>query len=225
MKKKLRWYRVSPFSRKQFDKIVASIKKHRFDGQKATGYLYEIEQEGDFEARFIEKLEVQREVISPLGEAISTTFISFSETNFRLSNEWPYLEISSGFRGATKLLNHLAMAVNFEIAIEEETFHVKKFITTMTRRVEHPRVVALTIRNLQVDSTTSAHLEVSSTENALDKISPLLGTKKFTLHKARIEWIEDGVPAFVFISSDGHLAFGTTKPEQIVEVASIARKG
>jgi len=212
MKKKFRLYNIDPFDQKTYQLIKQLVQKNSFSEDKKTGYIFD-RTNSDLEAIFIEKTIVSTEVISPLGNAIHSELVSFVETKFKAQENWPLFQISSGFRNTNKLLNHIALATDFSIAIEEERFSIRKFLSEIKKEYPDLKVVSLTIKNLQIDAFTSAHMEISSNSNALERAIELIGKRKHQIQKVKCNWISDGLECSTCISSDGQFSLDSSNIE------------
>jgi hypothetical protein len=113
--KRLRWLEVEmPFSIRTFGN---KLKKLAFTSELSEGFIVDRIRDTYLEARYVEKIPIHEVGQDPLGNEYVFERVDYRQTEFRVSKDYPHLELANAPRGIQGFTSRLTEIGDFALSI------------------------------------------------------------------------------------------------------------
>src|SRR5438045_3884881 len=132
METNIRWLRSDEFFPGLLKKFGAAIAEHVFTPEARRGFFLTRSRNNSISAKFIEKVTGERELVDPFGNRVQLPCVTYEVIQFRLSSEFPQLELINAGRSPKKLLFFLTEISRESFAVAPVELDLKKWIKAIS---------------------------------------------------------------------------------------------
>jgi hypothetical protein len=202
--KRVRWLGGSwPLSMRQ---LAQRIRADILTPEKMSGFLVTRVRESSIEARFIEKLISEESITDPFGNEIRFERVSYVETAFRFSNEFPEVELLNPPRSIGPFSSRVLRICSFEAAWTDLNVDVLEWADRVQEQIGVQIVIDRAhVRDVVFDEAVNFEATLSGTRDVRPSMRALLGERQHTLDKLHFSLNSAGRAARIQISADGSM--------------------
>lgn len=213
--RRFKWYRAGwPAPIRD---LARRLQEKTFQRDSSDGFVLDRVREDYVEGRFIERIEVQEHTTDPFGEQLQFDRVEFRQLGFRVSDARPGLEIIGSSSGSIALVNRLAEATNFRLAVTNCAVDVLKWLSVFRERSGFAGYVdIMQIGKIDLGGGAVARAIVRGKEDVSVASTALTGGRPFMIEKVqfRLAGPEKGSITF---SSGGSVTVRVTDDARIIE--------
>ena len=206
--------------------VGARLKSAPFSEETGDGFIVDRIRPDFVEGRHFEKIVSIEVVETPFGQQSTYERVTYREVRFRLSGNYPQIEMLNPPRTARTFLNRLAQTLDFRVAVEQLTVSPIEWANKMKRSMGTEGFVqTIQISDLVIDEWTTAKIGLSGRRDVLETASKLIAKRRHNVEKVNLLLdTEFGKQGIVF-SADGTAQVPDTFPEELcAQVRSIMPK-
>jgi hypothetical protein len=171
-----------------------------------SGFLVTRVRESSIEARFIEKLISEELITDPFGNDIRFERISYVETAFSFSNEFPEVELLNPPRSIGPFSSRVLQICNFEAAWTNLNVDVLMWADNVQEQIGDQIVIDRAhVRDVVFDEAVNFEATLSGTKDVRPSMRALLGKRQHTLDKVHFSVNSGGRAVRIQISADGSM--------------------
>jgi len=135
-----RWYRATwPFA---LETLAKRLRAAEFSYSSGEGYIVDRWRKDTLEARYVQKLEVEEELVDPFGERILNRRTAFYETRFAVT-QGGLLEVIDPGRGTQRFVSSLLEVTDFSLVIEPLRIDLDEWTRRLSDHLDAPHFVSL----------------------------------------------------------------------------------
>jgi len=210
-----------PFSIRTFGK---KLNDKTFSNDLNDGFLIDRVRDTYIEARYIEKVAVANTVQDPLGNEYSYERIDYRQTEFRLANSYPQLELTNPPRGIQAFTSRLSELGDFSLSVSPLEVNVLRWAEHLSELFpERFLVDAIQASGLVVDENVTARVILSGTSDVRRPLLRFTNGRKFGgLDRLQVRFGVGRETAKILLFADGAAKLISDDPTE--DIASTLRK-
>ena len=199
--KRIRWLAASwPLSIRQ---LAQKIRGDILTPDKMSGFLVTRIRETSIDARFIEKIVLEEVLTDPFGNETIFERVSYLETAFLFSNEFPEVELVNPPRSIGAFSSRIVQICNFEAAWSNLKVDVLVWADRIQKEVGQRVVIdRIHVRDVIFDEVMNFEAMLSGTRDVRPSMASLLGGRQHTLDKVHFSMQVGGSTVRVQLTSD-----------------------
>lgn len=140
MESRTRWYASPQITRTFLNALKGGVSKRAFTTKSERGFLITSSRQDSVSGRYIEKITGKRLVPDPFGQTIELPFVTFETITFRLSSNFPQIELIDAPRNAKRLFLAISGVVTDTFSVEPVQWNVVDVLEAMESFVQNLRV-------------------------------------------------------------------------------------
>jgi len=222
---RIKFYGFSSFTKRDLQSLDQYFSSKAFTADKPQGFLKDEFTSTSWTGRYIRKNQYSEELTDPFGKKYIMDRVVFDEIPFRISLEWPHIEIFSQFRLCALLLNKLAEAIEFDRSLLPVEFNFQKLFKVIKTNFKSATVTSLLIGEIVVSPYSVAKFHVEGNEDVRQHIDEILAKKKYKILSAKMRWTESEQEIIAKFDISGKVEIsGPTSKMILPSLRSILRK-
>lgn len=180
-----KWIRVQwPF---EAPVLVERLRKSKFHDEARDGFIIDRVRSDSFEARFVEKIDVDETTIDPFGREIRYQATRFEQTKFAVSWDAFGLELVDPSRRIRHFINRLSEICDYSIALSPLSVDVTKWCSALEQRTEAALIVNnIQIAHLKINVDVEAKAVLTSTQDVRSASRVLADGRDHVIEKVRL---------------------------------------
>lgn len=213
--KRVKWLAASwPSSVRQ---LAQRIRADVFTPERMSGFLVTRVRDSSIEARFIEKLISEEVINDPFGNEIRFERISYIETAFRFSNEFPEVELLNPPRSIGPFSSRVLQICGFEAAWKNLNIDVLVWADNVQKQIGGQIVIDRAhVKDVVLDKTVNFEATLSGTRDVRPAMRTLLEGREHTLDKLNFSVNSGGRGIRIQISADGSMQASNGTSDELV---------
>jgi hypothetical protein len=202
--KRIKWLAGSwPLSMRQ---LAQRIRADVLTPESMSGFLITRVREASIEARFIEKLISDELITDPFGNEVRFERVSYVETAFRFSNEFPQVELLNPPRSIGPFSSRVMQICSFQAAWTNLNIDVLAWADKVQEQIGAQIVIDRAhVKDVLLDESVTFEAMLSGTRDVRPSMRALLEGRPHTLDKLHFSMNSAGRAVRVQISSDGSM--------------------
>lgn len=217
METKLRWFQSEQVSPALLNKFADAITAHPFTAESSRGFLVTKRRSGSLTARFIEKVSGSREIVDPFGNRLQLPFVTYEMVRFRISCEFPNLELLNAAKSPRKLFFFLTEISKESFAMSPVEIDVKKWIAEIGSTFGNIEVTEIKYHDLMVSPDVAADVAFYGTRNVVVEARNFIGKRSASVAKAKLSATIENRRLALELSAGGTLKANTSLDGKIVD--------
>jgi hypothetical protein len=174
--------------------------------EKMSGFMVTRVRESFIEARFFEKNISEELITDPFGNEIKSERISYVETAFHFSNEFPQVELLNPPRSIGPFSSRVLQICNFEASWTDLNVDVLVWADNVQEQIGNQIVIdRVHVRDVMFDEAVNFEATLFGTKDVRSSMVALLGGRKHTLDKVHFSVNSGGRAMRVQIAADGSM--------------------
>jgi hypothetical protein len=200
--KRLRWLEMElPFSIRSF---ASKLKGKAFTNDLTDGFLVDRVRDNHLEARYVEKVPIVETVVDPLGNEHSYERVDYRQTEFRLTTDYPHLELTDAPRGIQSFTSRLSELGNFSLSVSPIEVKVLRWAQRLSESDADRFVVdAAQASDLVMDENITARIILSGTVDVRRTLDRFTKGRNPTLDWVQVRFEQGRENAKFILLSDG----------------------
>lgn len=212
---RVRWYTTKwPVTLRA---VAAKMKAAAFNEGSSDGFLIDRAREALIEGQYIEKRQLEDVIVDPFGNEQRTSFVEYRRVGFRLSGDFPEIEIGNAPRNVQGFASRLAEINKFALAIVPLDVNVIRWSEALAQAVDFKvEVAAIQAGDIAMEDGVVGKVFLRGTE-ALTVMQHLIQGRKHTIERVVVQIGTGKKSNSVQLCKDGAAVFGSAIPEGLLE--------
>lgn len=177
MDPRFRWLKLTPFSRRQLAVVAAAMKARAYSRESQNGFLLTTVRSDLLEGTYVERVQFVEKLRDPLGGEVSLDRVEFRQTDFRLTASFPQLELCNPSRSVKPLLNCIACALDFKVAISGIEISPLDWAAAIEAKGVALQITALRSSRFPLTTSVLATVQLSGTQEVRTHLRTLVGNR------------------------------------------------
>lgn len=213
--KRVKWLAGSwPLSMRQ---LAQRIRADVLTPERMSGFLVTRVRENSIEARFIEKIVSEETITDPFENEIRFERISYIETAFRFSDEFPEVELRNAPRSIGPFSSRVSQICSFEAGWANLNVDVLMWADNVQEQIGNQIVIDRAhVKDVVFDEAVNFEATLSGTRDVRPSMKALLGERQHTLDKLHFSVNSGAREVRVQISADGSMQAPNDIPDELV---------
>ena len=192
MKTRYRWYEAT-LSGGVLKTLVERMQKDQFSARNPLGFRIEAVRRDWVRGELIERYETVEVVETPTGEKLEFPFVGFNRAAFRLTSEFPHIELVNPSKLSRTLITRLGELLDFEFTVKPIDLDPVDWLRCIEKEVGAIQVTGITIANIAVTDVIRAQVKLEGADDVREHVSKFVRTKKFKADSLRGSTKRSGV--------------------------------
>jgi len=201
----LRWFKIDPFSNKDLKRLSEGLLSEQYNDERGWGFQLVDVRKDYIAGRYIIKEKHVESFRNPKGDIQTVEYLTFRETEFRVQNLLPHIEIQSPTRGVTEMFNRFGNALNFEVSIVALAIEPIQWVKHLKKDFELVSIQRAVISDIELSPNVAATVTIAGTEDVQKYFKEIIKNRKFSLDSALISFMDNGVEIKIEASRSGRL--------------------
>lgn len=139
------------------------------------------------EARFVQRLDVEDEVVDPYGQTLVTSRVSYTQIKFVASDLYPGLEIIHSSAKLNQLTNRLSQILDFSVSFSAINVDVLQWALLMERSMKSKVVVSsIQVSEIELGSGVKAKSVVTGVDDVRGEVNRFLSDRERVIDKVKM---------------------------------------
>lgn len=210
-----RWYRAKwPFS---LEVLAKRLKLAPFSSKSDEGFIVDRWRKDTIEARYVERVVLEEEVVDPFGLKSISNRTAFYQTGFIVSGDASLVELVNPGRGVQRFVSRLLELTDFSLVIEPRRVAVRAWGSQVSTLLEAPNFVSLLqVSDVAVAPGIRGRFAFSGAQDVRGTATAFLKQQSGTEEKLQIS-VGGPHPGSILLSANGSAAVSGANPD-LVEV-------
>jgi hypothetical protein len=191
MNTRVKFYVFSSFTKRDLQNIDAYFAAKAFTNGKSQGFLKDEFTSTSWTGRFVRRNQYSEELTDPFGKKYSQERVIFDEIPFRISLDWPHVEIYGQFQLGGLLLNKIAEATKFDRSLVPLEFNFQELFKRIKAEYKSAKVTSLLIGEIVLGSNSFGKFQAEGNEDVRKYIKNILENKKYKILSFKLSWKEN----------------------------------
>jgi hypothetical protein len=215
--RRLRWLEMElPFSMRTFGN---KLKARTFTNDLNDGFLVDRVRDNYIEARYIEKAAINGTVTDPLGNEYKYERVDYKQTEFRLTTDYPHLELMDAPRGIQSFTSCLSELGNFSLSVSPIEADVLRWAEKLSEKFPDRFIVdALQASGLAIDENVTARIILSGTVDVRRSLDHFTNGRQSEMDRLQARFGVGSETARVILFSDGGARVAADSTQEITVV-------
>jgi len=188
MDHRFRWLQMAPFARRQVATVAAAMKARAYSRESQNGFLLTTVRSEFVEGTYIERVQFVEKLRDPLGGEVSLNRVEFRQIDFRLSVGFPQLELRNASRSVKPLLNHIASALDFKVAISGIRIGPLDWVAAIESQGVSVQITALRSNRFPLTASVLAAIQLSGAQDVRAHLRTLIGNRSVGVDAVVCGW-------------------------------------
>lgn len=187
MTNRCKWYKAD-FGGMQLEWIADSFRSMPYTDKHSRGFIIDEYRSENLSARYITKKIINNVLLSPFGDELHQSYVSYEVTRFRLLADGKWLEIYDAPRSSIEFFNQLSLATNFRISVSDIMTDVK--IWTDNLKLNNPslvNIISIECIDLMLGDNVKGSLSVSGGGDVEEKLNRFMGKTPYAIKSIKVE--------------------------------------
>ena len=200
--KRLRWLEVEmPFSIRTFGN---KLKKLAYTNDLSEGFIVDRIRDTYLEARFVEKIPIHEMGHDPLGNEYVFEHVDYRQTEFRVTQDYPHLELTNAPRGIQSFTSRLTEIGDFTLSVSAIETDVLRWAEKLNRTFpEQFTVDAAQASGLIIEDNVTARVILNGTVDVRRALDRFTGKSRSGVDRLQIRFSRGQEIARAILFSDG----------------------
>lgn len=195
---------IEDFSNEEFGIVREAVNKRQFRPNSQSGFKVSISTKKQVVARFIKRFEYIEKIQDPFGKTIDLPVFGFDEVDFSIYNSAPQIEmLDAPASTVSTLLSELLTLLPRERRVSDVQTEPLKWLKAMSKNLDAVMIRAINLVDIPVTNSISAKLSLEGVEDVREGIPKIIGSRKHTVHKLRVDARFQGELVKIDIIADG----------------------
>lgn len=191
METRFRWLKVEPLSRRHLAVVATAMQTSRYSRDSQSGFVLDMVRADLIEGTFIERFQFVEKFPDLLGGQVSLDRIEFRQTHFRLAIDYPQLELRDPSRSVKTLLNYIAGALDYKVAISSVEIQPLDWVSSIEAAGAKIKVLALRTNRFPVSNAVAGIIQLVGTQEVRNYLLTLTGKRKVNIDGLQCMWSTD----------------------------------
>jgi hypothetical protein len=217
--KRFRWLEIS-WGKTSLSSVADMMLRSEYLSNSTSGFRLEEIRNDEIIGKFIERRKIIDEIKDPFGTPMSFTREIFEVIKFRLTKQFPELELQDPPRRFSTFTTKLAECTNFNISIQPLKINTKLWAEGIEQKFGTTTVVAVTSSSFPVGDSTVARFSIGGITDVRQHIKYFSINKNNEPHwdKAKLKSVIKGQVSEYEISCRGTVSFLKGQDEDLIQV-------
>jgi hypothetical protein len=202
---RLRWFSIEPFISRDVSRLSEHLLSEKYTEERGWGFNLSDVRKDYVLGRYIVREKRIESFRDPIGETRSVEFEIFYDTEFRVQNKAPQLEVTSPARGLTEMFDHFGKCFDYTISITPVAVDPLRLLKKLKRDFEVVSMQKAVISDIELSPLSTATFILAGSEDVQKFFSQVVRGKKYALNSAIISFLDSGVEVKFEISRTGRL--------------------
>jgi hypothetical protein len=214
---RFRWLQIE-WGQTRFSSIAELMLRSEYLRGSTLGFRLEKNRNDEIIGRFIEHRQIIDEIRDPFGQLISSTRDIFDVVRFRLTKQFPELELQDAPRHFSTFATKLAECANFNISITPFRVNIERWAEGIKQELGATIVTAVTSSTFPLGNEAVARFSVGGPTDVRQQLHHFAIINAQYWDKARLKTVIDGKVSEYEISSRGTVCFRKGLNENLLRV-------
>lgn len=217
--KRFRWLQVS-WGQTSLSSVADMMLRSEYLTDSTSGFRLEKIRSDEITGKFIERRKIIDEIKDPFGTTVSFTRESFEVVKFRLTKQFPELELQDPPRKFSTFATKLAECTNFDISIQPLKIDTKLWAEGIEQVFGATTVIAVTSSSFSVGDSTVARFSVGGATDVRKYLKYFETAKNNAPYwdKVKLRSVINGKTSEYEISCRGTVYFKKGRNEDLIQV-------
>ena len=188
MDHRFRWLQLAPFARRQVATVAAAMTARAYSRESQNGVLLTTVRSELVEGTYVERVQFVEKLRDPLGGEVSLKRVEFRQTDFRLSVGFPQLELRNPSRSVKPLLNHIASALDFKVAISGIQIGPLDWVAAIESQGVSVQITALRSNRFPLTASILAAIQLNGAQDVRTHLRTLVGNRSVSVDAVVCGW-------------------------------------
>lgn len=185
---RVRWYSIGMLDKTLLEQIASAMLKAKYSPNSKNGFSIANIRPDSIEGKFIEKIELQSEIIDPFGNKTQFTRLRYKQVPFLLSVRNASIELYDSPRGLKTFFNQLSKFSGRVITISAPEVNLSEWMERIAQLTNGVSIGSLVIGNIPLSSTVSARVFIRGTEDIRNQLKDFVGARPYNIEKVDVAW-------------------------------------
>lgn len=186
METKLKWFQSDQISTSLLKKFSTAIADHPFKQDGTRGFFVTKTRSTSITAKFIEKISGNRELVDPFGNRIQLPFVTYEILQFRISSEFPHLELLNPSKSPKKLFFFLTEITRESFGIAPAEVDVKTWILTIASVFGKADISHINYSDVMVSPNVAADINFYGGGDVVGDAQNFVGRRSSNIVSAKV---------------------------------------
>lgn len=192
--------------------LAKRLKAASFGEESSHGFVIDRVRDDYLEARYVERIQFTDTVIDPFGRELAFEHVEFRQCSFKASGTAPGLELLDAPRSTQNLLNRLAEASDFSLAINPFSVDVLAWAARFQSLAGIELIVdSVQLGALELETGITAKAIIKGERDVRSACARLTSKRKYAMEKIQLRFT-DPKPGLIILSNSGAAKFDAVDP-------------
>lgn len=213
--KRFRWMKIE-WGEIKLSTLGEAMLRSEYTRDSSVGFRLEQIHREEIVGRFIEHRQITEEYIDPFGQFMSFTRDIFDVVRFRLSKNFPELELKNPPRRVSTFITKLAECTGFSIAVTPVEVNLQQWIEAIEHEFSATIVTAVTSSSFPLETDTVARFSIGGQTDVRQRLHHFANMSVQYWEKARLRTIVESQVSEYDLSCRGIVGFRKGPDESLL---------
>lgn len=170
--------------------ICSRLQEQQYTEKQGEGFIIDRARDSMVEARFVQRLDVEDEVVDPYGHTFVTSRVSYTQVKFVAFDFYPGLEIIHSSAKLNQLTNRLSQILDFSVSFSTINVDVLQWALLMERSLKSEIVVSsIQASDIELGSGVKAKSVVTGVDDVRGEVNHFLSDRERVIDKVKMHLV------------------------------------